>query len=86
MQHGKGGTYFADFELWKEFHLLKVGIFSLRRLLATKGDIDVKSGPNHSIFIIRKSKQNGHFLVDFFGAERVPIGLLLKISQSVRHQ
>ena len=70
MQHGKGGTYFADFELWKEFHLLKVGIFSLRRLLATKGDIDVKSGPNHSIFIIRKSKKMAICLVIFWGDER----------------
>ena len=59
--------YFADFDLWKEFHLKKIEIFSLRRLPANKGDIDAKSGPSLSIFMIGKSKQNGHFLVNFFG-------------------
>ena len=29
MQHVKGGTYFADFELWTKFHLMKIGIYFL---------------------------------------------------------
>ena len=32
-------TYFADFELWTEFHNMKFEIFFDGRLLATKGDV-----------------------------------------------
>ena len=60
--------YFADFELWKEFHLKKIGIFSLRRLPANKGDIDAKSGPSLSIFMIGKVNKMATFLLIFWGA------------------
>ena len=29
----KGGTYFADYELWTEFHLMKIGIYFFRMTL-----------------------------------------------------
>ena len=35
---GPGGPPFADFELWTEFNLMKIGIYFPQTLPATNGD------------------------------------------------
>ena len=52
-------TYFADFELWTEFHLMKIRIFFIGLLLATNCDVwiqtVVQTSPNSYLKIINIS-------------------------------